>query len=81
VKDEVKVLPSYVGVRQGYQVVAAPVKEVEVIVVQQVGSIKDSFWCLRDGTEGLLDRPGTSVLRVQGSQRVLVSFRRSWSLQ
>lgn len=63
-----------------YQVGAAPVKEVEVIVIEQVRSVKNAFRRLRYGTERLLDGPGSSVLRVEGDQGVLVSLWRCWSL-
>ena len=67
--------------RATHQVVAAPVQQVQVVVVHQVGRVEDALGRLRDVPEGLLRGPRRRVLRVQRCQAVPEALRWGWRLQ
>lgn len=60
---------------------AAPVQQVQVVVIQQVRSIQYAFWCLRDVPECLLHGAGPCILSVKRCQAILMSLWRSGRLQ
>ena len=63
-----------------HHIAAAPVKQVEVVVVNHVRCIQNLLRGLREGSEGFLLRPLPHVLRVD-AHVTLVSRRRCGSLQ
>ena len=61
------------GADAAYLVVATPVQEVEVVVIQELRGVQHPLWLLRQHPAGLLHGPGCSVLGVQDTQVALVA--------